>query len=176
MDLKSLVFIFPIVFMIHELEEIIFFKKWIENEKDLLRRFPTIAKKIVPHFKNISTSSFTVGVAEEFILASIISILAVLSNNYKIWYGIYIGFSLHLIIHIIQWIIYRKYIPNIVTSFLILPYCIYGFIKINEWQLISPLEQITWGLIGFTIIILNLILVHKLISKFEIAVHSKNIG
>ncbi|MFT3947620.1 MAG: HXXEE domain-containing protein [Agriterribacter sp.] len=168
MDLKLLVLILPLVFMFHDFEEIIFFKKWFKNNKDnLLRRFPKIATKILPHFENISTASFSLAVAEEFILLSAISVYAVYNEIYLLWYGIFIGFFIHIIIHIIQWIIYRRYIPCIVTSFLVLPYCIYTFVKINEWEIFTVNEQVIWGLLGFIIIVLNLLLAHKLIANFD---------
>ncbi|WP_394812261.1 hypothetical protein [Riemerella anatipestifer] len=66
-----------------------------------------------------------------------------------------------------QWIIFRKYIPSIVTSFFVLPYCVYTFIKINEWGILSKYEQIIWGFLGFLIVIVNLIIVHFLIKKIE---------
>ncbi|MGJ1204686.1 HXXEE domain-containing protein [Sphingobacterium lactis] len=168
MELKILVLIFPIIFMIHDFEEIIFFKKWIlRNENELTRRFPKIANKLLPHFKNISTSSFALGVAEEFLIVSIISVFAIMNEDFKLWYGIFIGFFIHIIIHIIQWIIYRKYIPSIVTSFLVLPHCFYTLEKLNESKLLELNDKILWGVIGFVIVILNLLLVHKLIAIFE---------
>ena len=168
MDLKSLVLMLPLVFMVHDFEEIIFFKKWLKNNKDnLILRFPKIAKKLLPHFENISTASFSLAVAEEFILLSTISIYAIYSEKYLLWYVFFIGFFIHIIIHIIQWIVYRRYIPCIVTSFLVLPYCIYTFVKIHEWGLWGMYEQIIWGSVGFIIIVLNLFLIHSVIAKFD---------
>lgn len=168
MDLKILILALPIIFMIHDFEEIIFFKKWIlNNENELNGRFPKIAKHLILHFKNISTSTFALGVAEEFLLVSIISFLAVYNFAFELWYGIFIGFFIHIIIHIIQWIAYRKYIPSIVTSFLVLPYCIYTLTEINELNILEISEKLFWGVIGFIIVVINLLLIHKLMVKFE---------
>lgn len=173
MDLKTLVLILPIIFMIHDFEEIIFFKDWLnKNEIELNQRFPKLAKKLIPHFKKLSTSSFAIGVAEEFLLISLISVFAAINQNYKLWYGIFIGFSIHIIIHILQWLIYRKYIPSIITSFIVLPYCIYTFMKINELKILTQNEKIIWSLIGLIIVYLNLFLVHKLIGKIESTKHN----
>ena len=74
MDLKFLVSIFPIVFMFHDFEEIIFFKTWLTKNKDLLqKKFPAVSKRILPHINKLSTAAFSLAVAEEFILLSIIT-------------------------------------------------------------------------------------------------------
>ncbi|SIT95369.1 Protein of unknown function with HXXEE motif-containing protein [Epilithonimonas bovis DSM 19482] len=174
MDFEILIMLLPIIFMIHDFEEIIFFKKWIEkNEKELISRFPKIGKKISSHLNKISTASFTVGVAEEFLIISIVTILSLVTKEYNLWYGIFIGFSLHIIVHIIQWIIFGKYIPSIITSFLVLPYCLYTFLKINNQEVLSISDQIVWGILGFILVVVNLIFVHFLILKFEKNIQNK---
>ncbi|WP_081911134.1 MULTISPECIES: HXXEE domain-containing protein [Prevotellaceae] len=40
----------------------------------------------------------------------------------EIWLAIFMAFSIHLIIHIIQSIVVKNYIPKLVTSFLLLPF------------------------------------------------------
>ncbi|WP_394812262.1 HXXEE domain-containing protein, partial [Riemerella anatipestifer] len=51
-----LVLLLPIIFMIHDFEEIIFFKKWVQKyEVELTQRFPKIGKIIINHLKSIST-------------------------------------------------------------------------------------------------------------------------
>ena len=168
MDLQIIILLLPIIFMIHDFEEIIFFKKWInDNEFELTHRFPKLSKKLLPHFKNISTESFAVGVAEEFLLISIISVFAVINEKYELWYGILVGFFIHILIHIIQWLIYRKYTPSIITSILVLPYCFYALNKVNDLKILQLNEKIIWGIFGFLIVLLNLLLVHKIIIKFE---------
>lgn len=168
MDLQTIILLLPVIFMIHDFEELIFFKKWInDNEFELTRRFPKLSKKLLPHFKNMSTASFCVGVAEEFLLISTISVFAVINERYEFWYGIFIGFFIHILIHIIQWLIYRKYTPSIITSFLVLPYCFYALNEINELKIMQLNEKIIWGIFGLLIVLLNLLLVHKIITKFE---------
>lgn len=143
LELTLLVLAFPLVFMFHDFEEIIFFKTWLAiNKCELAHKFPNISKKFIPHLESISTSSFALAVAEEFILISILSLWAVCNERYELWFGVFVGFSIHILIHIIQWLIYRKYIPCIVTSFLVLPYCIYTFTKIIEWRVLRVNEYL----------------------------------
>ncbi|MCB2360887.1 HXXEE domain-containing protein [Clostridium estertheticum] len=72
-NIQVIIWLFPLLFIFHDLEEIIFMQAWIsKNRLYLCERFPILSKKLLPHFDNITTSSFAFGVAEEFILISII--------------------------------------------------------------------------------------------------------
>ena len=84
-NMKVIVWLFPMLFIFHDFEEIIFMQSWIcKNRGYLIERFPTLSKRLLPHFDNITTSSFAFGVAEEFILISIITVISYLTNLYLI--------------------------------------------------------------------------------------------
>lgn len=168
MELELLIALLPVVFMFHDFEEIIFFKPWLTKNKDLVRhRFPKISKRILPHFEKLSTAAFTLAVAEEFVLLSIITYSSILWENYYFWFAAFMAFSIHLLGHIIQWVIFGKYIPTIITSFLSLPYCIYTLSKFIQANIMDFYEFITWTIIGLIIMILNLALAHKLASSYN---------
>jgi hypothetical protein len=60
-----LVTLFPLIFMFHDFEEIIFMKSWLVKNSDYLQnRFPVFSKQILK-LNGISTSAFALGVAEE---------------------------------------------------------------------------------------------------------------
>lgn len=69
----------PIVFMIHEYEEIIMFKHWLNRNRDeLKRRFPKFDQFLARRGSfDYSTATFAIGTAHEFILISLISFCAV---------------------------------------------------------------------------------------------------
>jgi len=78
------------------------------------------------------------------------------------------GFSIHIIIHIIQWMFYKRYFPAIVTSFLVLPYCIYGFMEYINNETYKIEWIIVCSIIGIVGVVLNLKLIHHLGEKFSI--------
>ena len=89
--LETIVLLLPIVFMIHEYEEIIMFQNWLGNNRnELKRRFPKFEQFLAHrgHF-DYSTATFAVGTAHEFILIS-----AILSVRYG--WTLINGGSLHL--------------------------------------------------------------------------------
>jgi hypothetical protein len=156
------------MFMLHEFEEMIFFKPWVRKNGEYLQgRLPDPAKRFLSHLEKLSVPAFAVAVAEEFILLSIITIVSVMFDFYLLWLGVFLGFFIHLLIHLAQWIILRRYIPAIVTTFISLVYCGFSFIYILREGLFQTTEILLWTVIGFTIIVINLLFVHKLAEWFD---------
>ena len=77
----------------------------------------------------------------------------------------FMGFSLHILIHIGQWIVVGKYIPIAVTSLLSLPYIVWGIYKIYSQYSISMI--VFCFIIGTIVLIVNLRFVHKLALQFD---------
>jgi len=86
--------------MIHEYEEIIMFRRWIDrNREELRKRFPKIESFFTRRgVFDYSTSTFAIGTAHEFILISVVSFCSVWTGEYQWWFGVavnnqYSGFS-----------------------------------------------------------------------------------
>jgi len=154
--------------MFHDFEEIIFFKIWINKNNAYLReRFPRLSKRFLPRFESLSTSGFALAVAEEFVLLSFITYGSIYLDNYYLWIAAFMAFSIHLIMHVVQWIILRKYVPVIITSLISLPYCIYLFVRILETNMFQVFELVLWTFVGLLIMGINLLFVHKLGEKLD---------
>ena len=168
MDFKKIVWLFPIVFMFHDFEEIIFFKSWItKNRQTLSERFPKLSKRFFTRFENLSVQAFALAVAEEFVLLSIVTVLSVIFESYLLWLGIFMGFFIHLLVHLIQWIVFRRYIPAIYTSIISLIYCVFTLNFILKNNLFEAREVVIWSFIGFGIVVVNIFFAHKLAEVFN---------
>lgn len=168
-ELELIMLLLPIVFMVHEYEEIIMFKNWLGNNRDeLKRRFPKFERFLAHrgHF-DYSTATFAVGTAHEFILISLISFCAVWQGAYQWWFAAFAGHSAHLIVHLAQWVIYRKYIPVIITTILTLPYCVYAFAELAKASILSPLQMFLWSVVGIILTVLSLLSAFFVMSKFQ---------
>lgn len=164
-ELELIVSLFPIVFMLHEFEEIIGFKTWVIKEGLwIAKKYPKVAKQI-SFYEQLSDPAFALAVLEEFILVGLVTVLALTLQWYSVWIAIFMGFSLHLLIHIGQWMAVRKYIPVIITSLLSLPYIIWGAYKIYSEFPISMI--IICFIIGTIVLIVNLRFVHKLALQYD---------
>ena len=159
----------PVVFMVHEYEEIVMFKSWLGNNRnELKRRFPRFERVLARrgHF-DYSTATFAIGTAHEFVLISVISLSAVWLRAFQWWFAAFAGYSIHLIVHLAQWTIYRKYIPVIITTFLTLPYCVYAFVELEKTSILSPLQMFLWSVVGIILTVLSLLSVFFVMSKFQ---------
>lgn len=165
-DIKALVWLFPILFIFHDFEEIIFIRAWLtRNRNDLCERFPGLSKKLLGHLDHMTTSSFALGVAEEFILISIVTIVAYMMNWYNLWAGLFMAFVIHLVIHCIQALIVKRYVPALITSIICLPICFYIVMSIVQWLMLDTI--IIYSILGFIIMVVNLMLVHKGMGVFS---------
>ena len=102
MKLELIMLLLPVVFMLHEYEEIIMFRHWLDRNRDeLKRRFPKSERFLARrrHF-DYSTATFAIGTAHEFILISLISFCAVWLGAYQWWFAAFAGYSFHLIEYI----------------------------------------------------------------------------
>jgi hypothetical protein len=149
MNTKLLITLLPLVFMLHDFEEIIMFKPWLEkNRAEIKRRFPRLDKILSKHHDHLSTSAFAVAVLHEFFIIAFITCVSLYFDSYQWWFGAFMAFSLHLIVHMVQWFIYGKYIPVIVTSILALPYCIYTLVEFLKVTNLTADQLGFWTIAG----------------------------
>ena len=159
----------PVVFMVHEYEEIIMFGRWIDrNREELRKRFSKIESFFTQRgVFDYSTSTIVIGTAHEFILISVVSFCSIWTGEYQWWVAALAGYSVHLLIHIVQWIVYRKYVPVIITSLLTLPYCIYAFAEFSKITVLSSFQMVLWAVIGIVLTVLSLFSTFFCMGKFQ---------
>lgn len=164
--MEKYVWLFPIIFIVHDMEEIIGFGIWLKKNKALLdEKYPSISKT----YKDFSTEGFSLAVLEELILCIIFCLLALFTGNKYIWcmwLGGFIACALHFVIHIGQAIVMRQYIPATITSILFLPVSIWVIIKFIAELSLQTTELIVFSIIGIAIVALNLKFAQSLIGKF----------
>ena len=158
---------FPLAFIIHDAEEIVVQHKWMQAHKeDLLRRFPR-ARRIVFHLSGLSTKAFAIAVLEELILL-LLATAYILANGpfaKELWIALFLAFSIHFVIHLVQGVIVRDYVPGIITSILLIPYslfCIDSICGETSYGKITMLAAI-----GFVAIAANLRFAHWLGNKLS---------
>lgn len=161
LTIKMIIALFPSIFMLHELEEIVEFKIFDSKRK----HFPKFVSNILKNITTISTSKFTIVVLEEFLVLLIISFFCIYFEcslmNY-IYTAIMYAYNIHIIVHIIQALIVRGYIPGLIlgiVSFFITCDFIYHMGKFDICKLILFI------LIILIIIFLNLLLTYAILIK-----------
>ncbi len=163
MNTSTLLSLLPLFFLFHELEEILMVCPWIKkNSIAMHRRFPKF-KSVIRKMEQMTTPKFAAIATEEFLIVSACTIVSIQTGNLAAWYCCLTAFGIHLMVHIAQFIIWRGYIPAIVSTTLCLPYCIWA---IHKTASILPLnEQLFYAAIGTLLGGLNLIVMHIIMHQ-----------
>ena len=150
--------LFPASFLIHDVEEIVGLKSWIErNGKAVGERFPRFA----PMFRGYTTERMVKAVAEEYALCLLLTTLASTGKlpMLLLWYGAFVAYTFHLVVHIVQSLVLRMYVPAVATSVLLLPISLWLMYKQSYVLGISLSDSLLYCILGFALVALNLLLV-----------------
>jgi len=168
MKTETIMWLFPIVFMIHDFEEIIMMSPWVKkNAGFLAHRFPLMAARMLPHLEGLSTSSFALAVALMFLIVSAVTLICVEFGLYALWAGALIGFFVHLVVHVGQFLVVGRYVPVVITSLVTAPYCIWALIVIDSRHPLPVGETIIWTAATVVVIAVALPLAHILAGRFQ---------
>lgn len=145
LDLKTLIWLFPIIFIFHDLEEIITIESSMASDKYPKTKF---VEMTLTMRKKLGSTAAELAVSATWILL-IISFTTVITAKFSsngegflMFTAILNLFVLQASMHIVQSIKFRAYTPGIITSlFLLIPYCLVTYYFLAEsgqvgWQLI----------------------------------------
>lgn len=146
------------------MEEIIGFGWFFRNNPEIFKRYP----KITEAYKDFTTAGMALAVYEEFIPFFGISLLAYYFENdvlNALWFGLMLSLTAHFIVHLMQSIYIKKYVPSLITSIICLPISVVILINSSKYMNFSLMSVV----IIFASIILmmaNLKFAHWLMHKF----------
>lgn len=164
--MKEFAWLFPLIFIFHDMEEIVGFGPWIRKSEELLRKK---SPRFWKSHQNFSTEGFALAVYEELVVCLFFSALLYMTDFEIVkclWLGCLLGFILHLFIHIGQAVILHRFIPAVITSIVCLP--------VSTWIFIQCLPQVgsgvwaagIWMVIGIMIVVVNLKFALKLMDWY----------
>ncbi|MEW5960930.1 MAG: HXXEE domain-containing protein [Chloroflexota bacterium] len=175
MKTETIMWLLPIVFMIHDFEEIIMFRAWLMTDGDKVRQqFPRRGGQFLRPLEGLSTAAMTMAVAVIFLVLSTLTILAVELNLYNFWAGLMLGFFIHLIAHIGQYVLMKRYIPCVITSVLGSIYCLWALGQMSD--LLNWLAVGGWTAFAGVLIIVVLSVAHRVGALFERFLQSRNLS
>ena len=167
--MREYLLLLPIIFIFHDMEEIIGFGWFFKNNPWLYDRFPKVMKPYI----GWTHEGFAAAVYEEFIPFFGISLLAYYFPCvvlYGLWTGVFLALTGHFMIHIGHSIYIRKFIPCLATSLICLPISIVILskcVKIIELNFVTIISVIT----GILMMIINMRIaygvLHLVNKKFE---------
>lgn len=165
-NMNFIVWMFPVIFMIHDFEEIILAEVWsIRYRKEINTIWPKRQPFGLKYIDSYYTPSFSIAVEVEFLIFSLISILSIIFQNYFLWYSTFLGLILHMIfIHILVCIWFKNYVPGVITSIILLFPSIWIMYKVEK-ILHYKMEIIMLAcLLGSVMFIILIPMLHKLMG------------
>jgi len=145
LNVQTLIWLFPIIFVFHDLEEIIMVEKWMDKNSGVIYdKLPRkIADKVIKQF-SMSTAQFSVAVLVIFVFVSSSTYMASQYINHGPLGNIHLFtvmlsiFFLHVFTHIGQSVFLRSITPGVITSiFIVFPYSILLFNSLIKNQIIT---------------------------------------
>ncbi|QSF44178.1 HXXEE domain-containing protein [Paenibacillus tianjinensis] len=120
----SILWLLPIIFMIHDFEEIIPIPGWVQrNKEQIYNKIPSFAKARVEKMSSLTGSQFSAAVGVLFVLFSAAAFLAYEYHFYLLYMVLSLGLFLHAFFHIGVSLFLRRWTPGVATSvLLLLPY------------------------------------------------------
>lgn len=173
MKTDTVLWLLPVVFMLHDFEEILMTRAWLrKNSADLRARFSggraaALAERFLARQEQLSTAAFALAVAVEFAALSGFTALAAELRLYSAWAGVLLIFFLHLLMHIGQWIALRRYVPTVLTSLAACAYCIPALFYAAHPLGVSAAALLPAALAALVAVLAVFILALRLAARFE---------
>lgn len=171
-DLTTVIWLFPIIFIFHDLEEIITIESSMSKYKYSSQTSPFIEQTLNMRRKLGSTAA-QLSVSATWILL-IISFTTLMTAHFSVNGG---GFLLYTAIlnlfilqatmHIVQSIFFKGYTPGIITALsLLIPYCLIAYYSLFERDLIDL--HFIFTSIPVSLLMIPIFLVGNLLGRYFI--------
>lgn len=168
-DLQTIIWLLPIIFIFHDLEEI------ITIESSMTANYPktNFVKQALKAREKLGSTAAQLAISATWILL-FISFITMMTAHYSSNGGGFLLFTAMInlfvfqaFMHIVQTIMFRSYTPGIVTSlFLLIPYCLLSYNTLVEHG------QIDWHLViaslPVSMIFILIFLVGNLLGRYFI--------
>lgn len=168
--MKEYLLLLPLIFVFHDMEEMVGFGWFFRNNPELFKRFPRTLKNYI----GFTEMGMTIGVYEEFFLFGGAALLAYYFPSkilYAVWFGFFMALAGHFVIHIGYTLYIRKYIPSFITSVISLPLSVLILIS-SAKHMTFDLITISWITISILVMIVNFFMLHALMGKVNKKINS----
>src|SRR5690606_36874888 len=168
MEINLLILAFTVIFMLHNLEEIMTVERWMNRIYPRVKmRVPPFAQTQIKQFDNMTGTRFSFVVFVRSIPVSVIILLTFITEDYFLFLALNLLFAVNIFSHPLQALFLRCYVPGVATSiFLIIPYYIFFFQTFSEAGMLT-IQNILRSLVVILLFIPVFLLIHKLSQKWS---------
>jgi hypothetical protein len=161
--MSALAWLFPVIFMVHDFEEIVLVGAWRKRNE---RRLSEALGKRGPYTAFVSTASFSFAVEIEFVLFAGIALISCLTGNYLVWFAFFAGFTLHLLVHIGMTARFGGYVPGLATAIPFLPLSVWIFFRAASLTGYGAITLAAATLVGLAAMPALIFGLHKCMAAF----------
>ncbi|WP_028391141.1 HXXEE domain-containing protein [Bacillus cihuensis] len=171
-DLHTIIWLFPIIFIFHDLEEIITIESSMKASKNRFQKSPFV-HLILNMREKLGSTAAQLSVSATWILL-IISFTTVVTAHFTLNGGGFLLYTailnlfiLQAIMHIVQSIFFKGYTPGIITAlFLLIPYCLIAYDSLFECGLIDG--HLLFASLPVSLLMIPIFLVGNLLGRYFI--------
>jgi hypothetical protein len=168
-SIARILWLLPIVFIIHDGEELLTIPSWIashQRELDQIAKMSEVAAKLM---RSLPTTTTQVAIAIGFILLLfiVVTIGASMSSRRGLWIYTYAsllgGLFLHVFTHIGQAVLVGGYVPGIIGAVaVVIPGTIYIYKRLFEEKFLTLKSAAFVALIGLALFVPGAMLAHQI--------------
>ncbi|WEV65028.1 HXXEE domain-containing protein [Bifidobacterium sp. ESL0764] len=154
--------ILPIVFILHDFEEMIMVPAWKRRESGSMNPIKRRAFGAVTDGPALCS-----GVAEEMVLLVIVSIACSITGGTTVYLASCVAYTFHLVVHVLACPLSRGYVPGSVTALLEMPFMVWLIIAYWCIDRSSLLSYLFWQAAALVVFVANLKLIHTFMPKIQ---------
>lgn len=171
MTLDLTVWISVALFLVHEFEEIIFIRAWIDRHQD----DPRVSRQVFWSFRDTSTATIAALIFEEYLLFTVVAFLTTTTSLGGMFFaGLLAPYALHLVGHIAEAVSLKMRTPSVTTSALTLPWYAYAIAHLTSLTPDGIPSLIAWSLFFTAIIAANFALLYRVRPHLDRHLHARS--
>lgn len=138
--LAAVLLLFPIVFIFHDLEEIVKVERFLADNRSMLEAWlPAWSYRFAKPSLYLTTQKFAVNVFFLYVLILLFTLPALFFSYYSLYLAALHVFFLHVFTHVGQSVLFRRYTPGVTTAIcLVLPYSIWAYLFLYRHHILTP--------------------------------------
>jgi hypothetical protein len=167
LDIYVCILSFLIIFMLHNLEEIITIERWFDKTYPRVsRKIPSAVQKELKKYEDITSAQFSIVVFVFSVFSSTLIGIALVTQQYYLFLGVSLFFAVNIFTHPLQALYLKCYTPGLLTTlFLIIPYYVLFFYRFYNTDMLS-LNSIFGAIAVMVFFIPIFLLSHKIGEKW----------
>lgn len=169
--MREYLLLLPLIFIFHDMEEIVGFGWFFRSNPELYKRFPRVMKNYI----GFTEMGMAIGVYEELIVFGGVSIASYYFPSpimYSVWFGFFLALTGHFIVHIGHTLYIRKYIPSFITSVICLPVSVIILYKSAEYMTFDAVT-VAGMFISILAMIGNFFMLHAVMHRINERINSE---